>query len=357
MTTDHGGDATRIEKPRQGRIKCVVWDLDNTLWEGTLLEGDDLVPRPEIVSFIRSLDQRGILHSVASRNDYEAAVEQLERFGLAEYFQCPQVSWNPKSDAIRAIAKAVNLGLDAFAFVDDQEFELAEVGHAHPEVMCVHVDEIVRRLDTPEFTPRFITDESRRRRWMYASTLRRDVAEREFTGANGEFLRTLDMVFTIAKASTADLQRAEELTVRTNQLNSTGRTYSYSELAALATSPDHLLLVANLVDRFGDYGTIGVGLVERGGQTWTIKLLLMSCRVMSRGVGTVLLNHITSLARQHGVRLQAEFVHSGRNRVMHVTYGFAGFREVGMAPQGGILLESDPAEVQEPPPHLAVIVK
>lgn len=356
MTTDHSGGRT-TDKPRQGRIKCVVWDLDNTLWEGTLLEGDDLVLRPDIASIIRSLDQRGILHSVASRNDHAAAWEQLERFGMAEYLLCPQIGWNPKSEAISAIAKAVNLGLDAFAFVDDQEFELAEVNHVHPDVMCVNVKEIAQRIDTPELTPRFITDESRRRRAMYMSSLRRDVAEQEFTGANGDFLRTLDMEFTVARASTADLQRAEELTVRTNQLNSTGRTYSYSELAELAASPNHLLLVANLTDRFGDYGTIGLGLVECGERIWSIRLLLMSCRVMSRGVGTVLLNHIVGLAREARVRLQAEFIHSGRNRVMHVTYGFAGFREVAVAPDGAVLLESDPTEVQPPPPHLKMIIK
>ena len=92
--------------------------------------------------------------------------------------------------------------------------------------------------------------------------------EREFVGTNEEFLATLGMIFTIAPAGEEDLQRAEELTVRTNQLNSTGYTYSYEELDALRESPDHLLLVATLADRFGSYGKIGLALVEKGEPDW-----------------------------------------------------------------------------------------
>ena len=92
--------------------------------------------------------------------------------------------------------------------------------------------------------------------------------------------------------------RAEELTVRTHQLNTTGYTYSYEELDELRHSPDHLLLIAGLDDVFGSYGKIGLSVVELGPQSWTIKLLLMSCRVISRGVGTVMLTHIMKLAKR-----------------------------------------------------------
>ena len=112
---------------------------------------------------------------------------------------------------------------------------------------------------------------------------RRQEAEREFTGTNEEFLAKLEMDFTISPVDDDDLKRAEELTVRTHQLNTTGYTYSYDELDELRHSPDHLLLIAGLDDIFGSYGKIGLGVVELGSEAWTIKLLLMSCRVISRG--------------------------------------------------------------------------
>lgn len=158
----------------------------------------------------------------------------------------------------------------------------------------------------------------------------------------------------MAPACEGDLERAEELTVRTHQLNATGVTYSHEELDAFRCSDDHLLLVASLEDRFGSYGTIGLALIERHPELWTLKLLLMSCRVMSRGVGAVLLNHVLRLASAAAVRLQAEFVPTDRNRVMYVTYKFAGFSEVSTA--GPIhVLEHSLASIPGPPSHVELI--
>lgn len=339
------------EKPKQGRIKCIVWDLDNTLWDGVLLEDGEVTVRPHVVARIHELDRKGILHSIASKNDRDAALEKLRALGLEEMFLHPQINWNAKSDSIRNIAKALNLGLDAFAFVDDQAFERAEVAHGLPEVTCVDILDLDEALARPEFQPRFVTDESAQRRQMYRSQIARDELESEFVGTNEEFLAGLEMSFSIAPARREDLQRAEELTVRTNQLNSTGRTYSYEELDELRESPDHLLLVASLTDRFGSYGKIGLALVEKGEDAWWLRMLLMSCRVMSRGVGMVLLNHVLRLAVEAGVKVRADFVETGRNRMMQVTYAFAGFTEV--ARDGAhVVLEADLSAVQPPPSYV-----
>ncbi|MEU7739180.1 HAD-IIIC family phosphatase [Nonomuraea sp. NPDC049158] len=339
------------EKPKQGRIKCVVWDLDNTLWDGVLLEDENVTVRPAVVEHIRRLDRMGVLHSVASKNDHEAAFGKLRELGLDDLFLYPRINWNAKSDSIRQISKALNLGLDAFAFVDDQEFERAEVAHEVPEVTCVDVADVDEALVRPEFTPRFVTDESAQRRGMYQGQIARDELESEFVGTNEEFLAGLKMAFTIAPARREDLQRAEELTVRTNQLNSTGRTYSYEELDELRESPDHLLLVASLTDRFGSYGKIGLALVEKEETVWRLCMMLMSCRVMSRGVGMVMLNHVMRLAKEAGVSVRADFVETGRNRMMQVTYAFAGFREVERN-GAHVVLEADLTNVQPPPPYV-----
>lgn len=332
-------------------VKVLVWDLDDTLWHGTLLEGDDVRLRPGVVETLRALDARGILHSIASRNDAEAALERLRALGVAEYFLYPQIHWNAKSQSVRAIAEAINIGLDSVAFIDDQPFERDEVSGALPEVLTLDAAEAAALAARPEFRPKFITDESAQRRLMYRADAERNQAEKDFAGPSEEFLAGLRMRFTIAPALEEDLKRAEELTVRTNQLNSTGYTYSYEELDVFRRSPDHLLLVAGLEDRYGPYGKIGLVLIEKGAGLWTLKLLLMSCRVMSRGVGTVLMNHVLGLAKSAGARLQAEFRNTGRNRMMLVSYKFAGFKEVDKRDEL-IVFEHDLAQLQPPPPWM-----
>ena len=125
-----------IQKKKKDKqtIKCVVWDLDNTVWDGILLEDREVVLRPHVVDILKTLDERGILHSVASRNDHDLAMAKLEEFGIAEYFLYPQINWNPKSGSVAQIAKDINTGLDAIAFVDDQPFEREEVAFTHEKV-------------------------------------------------------------------------------------------------------------------------------------------------------------------------------------------------------------------------------
>lgn len=346
---------TSLDETAQGTVKCVVWDLDDTLWDGTLLEGDACDVRPELRAVIHTLDERGILQSVASKNDPEVAQERLTAVGLAEMFLYPQIGWNPKSEAVRKIATSLNFGLDALVFVDDQPFERAEVAHAHPQVVCVDPIELASVIETPAFVPRFVTPESARRRALYRVQASREAEEGAFQGTNEEFLRTLGMTFTIRRAEPGDLQRAEELTVRTNQLNSTGRTYSFAELEALRTDPDHWLLVAEMSDRFGDYGTIGLALVHRDICAWHLQLMLMSCRTMSRGVGTILLSHIMRTAAREAPRLRADFVETGRNRMMQIAYAFAGFREVARDGHH-VTLESDLTQIQAFPDYVEVVI-
>jgi len=345
----------QIEKARAEKqsIKCVVWDLDNTIWDGILLEDTNVSLRSETVHTIQELDRRGILHSIASRNDHDTAMAALKELGIEEFFLYPEINWNPKSTSIRAIAKSLNIGLDTFAFVDDQPFEREEVAYALPEVLCIDAADIHTVPDMPRMKPRFITSESALRRQMYMSDINRDRAEEDFVGTNEEFLARLDMVFKIKPAKEHDLQRAEELTVRTHQLNTTGYTYSYDELNAFRQSNDHLLLVASLDDKYGTYGTIGLALVELGRAFWTVKLLLMSCRVMSRGVGTIMMNYIMSRTQKAGVPLRAEFISNGRNRMMYVTYKFGGFKEIDKIGDL-IVFENDLSQIQPTPDYVQV---
>lgn len=344
------------QETKRPAIKCVVWDLDNTLWDGVLLEDEQVSLRPGVLEVIKTLDSRGILHSIASKNDHAAVMQRLEELGLSEYFLYPQINWNSKASSVREIARAINIGIDTLAFVDDQSFEREEVAFSVPEVLCIAAEDIAAMPEMPEMIPRFITEDSRKRRQMYLSDIARDRAEKKFVGPSEEFLTTLDMVFTIALAREEDLKRAEELTVRTHQLNTTGYTYSYEELDAFRQSAAHRLFVASLDDKFGAYGKIGLVLLECGAQIWTVKLLLMSCRVMSRGVGTIMMNHLMNLAKQAGVRLQAEFVPNDRNRMMYVTYKFGGFKEVEKVGDL-VIFENDLSRIQPFPLYVNVHIE
>ncbi len=313
----------------KGSIKCLVWDLDNTLWDGILLEDETVHLKENIPEIIKTLDKRGILQSIASKNHYETAISKLTEFGLAEYFLYPQIHWNSKAQSIKKIADSINIGFDSIAVIDDQPFELDEIKHSFPEVVPLNAADLPQLLEMDIMNPRFITDDLQMRRQLYLTDMARKKAADEFTGPQEDFLASLHMKLTVSRAEEKDLQRAEELTVRTNQLNATGYTYSYEELNDFRMSPDHLLLMAKLHDRYGSYGYIGLLLVECRERVWTIKLLLMSCRVISRGVGSIMLNHIMQLAGKEGVILQAEFVPNDRNRMMNITYRFSNFHKVG----------------------------
>ncbi|MBF9127450.1 HAD-IIIC family phosphatase, partial [Plantactinospora sp. S1510] len=310
------------------KIKCVIWDLDDTVWNGVVIEGDPATPLPVVVETIRTLDQRGILHAVASRGDRDLSLAHLTAHGLAEYFCAVEIGWGAKSEAVARIAELLNIGPDTMAFVDNDDMELAEVAAAHPEVRCYRSDGVAELPDRPEFRPAFVTDESAARRRMYQADGTRSAAQERYSGTPAEFLASLDLVMTIDHATGDDLARAHELTVRTHQLNTTGVTFDEHELRALVDSPRDEVLVARLRDRFGDYGTIGLSVTRLRGADAVLHLLLMSCRVMSRGAGAVLLHHVMRSAVDRGLRPLARFVATGKNRVMLVTLRFAGFEPI-----------------------------
>lgn len=340
--------SSTVDRVKEKKIKCVVWDLDHTIWDGVLLEDRQVSLRPGIVELIQTLDARGILQSIASKNEHATAMQKLTQFGLADYFLYPQINWNAKATAIEEIAKAINIGLDTIAFIDDQPFERDEVRFSWPMVRCFDAADLGQLLALPAMQPKFITRDAQMRRQMYLSNIIRERAEKSFEGPQTAFLASLSMRLRIFPAQEEDLQRAEELTVRTNQLNATGYTYSYAELNQFRQSPHHQLLMASLEDTYGTYGHIGLALLECTPSCWTIKLLLMSCRVLSRGVGGVLLTHLLQSAKAQGVRLQAEFVPTDRNRMMNITYRFAGFEEV--AQQGAVQIFEHPLDNIQPFP-------
>lgn len=308
-------------------VKCVVWDLDNTLWHGTLLEDGEVELAEGLREVLAELDRRGVLHALASKNDHDLAWARLEKLGVAEYFLAPRIGWGAKSVSVKEIAEELNFALDTFAFIDDQPAERAEVAYALPEVRCFPAEQALSLVDLPDFTPANITVDSRRRRQMYQAGARRTAARTEFTGPDEEFLRSLELRMTIEPAGEEALTRLEELTLRTSQMNATGVHYPDHVLRGLLTDPRHEVLVITMSDRFGDHGAVGIVLVEKLARAWHLKLLATSCRVVTWGAGSTILSWLTDQAARAGVHLIADFRRTERNRMMEIAYRFAGFDE------------------------------
>lgn len=265
------------------KIKCVVWDLDNTLWDGVLIEdgAEGLRLKPGIAAVIQALDQRGILHSVASKNNPEDAVRAIQKFQLDEYFLCPQISWQPKSQAIQAIAQQLNLGLDSILFIDDSEFELGEVLAACPQVRVLNAKHY-RGLPESDECQVPVTEESRQRRSLYQVEAERRTVAQNFSNDYLAFLRHSQIQLTIRPMTEDNLERVHELTQRTNQMNFSGNRYDRDVLRKLLSSPHLDTFVLSCEDRFGSYGVIGFSIVDSREPRMTD--LMFSCRIQSKRV-------------------------------------------------------------------------
>lgn len=337
-------------------IKCVIWDLDNTLWNGILLEDEAVHLKEGIYEILSTLDERGILLSIASKNNFEHGMEILKQMKIEHFFLYPQINWNSKSSSILEIQQRLNIGMDTILFVDDQEFERDEVKYSYPEVEVLDSLNYKEILQMPRANPLIVTEDSKRRRLMYLQDQERQKSEEAFIGPKSEFLKQLNMKLKISRAKENDLLRLEELTRRTNQLNSTGIQYSYQELETLSKRSDYDLWVCELEDKYGDYGKIGMSLVEKKDKEWVIKLLLMSCRTVSKGVGTVLLLFIIKRAMENHMRLFADFKRTDRNRQMLLTYQLANFQKVDQK-DSITLYENDFSQVQDYPAYINIEIE
>jgi FkbH-like protein len=272
-------------------VKCVVWDLDNTIWNGTLIEGDELTLRPGIAELLKYLDDRGILMSIASKNNFEPAVAKLREFGIADYFLYPQIDWLPKSQKIKTIAQQLNIGLDTFAFIDDSQFELDEVFRALPQLTCLQVDALEHLASNPQFQGA-VTQESRSRRLYYREQISRETEQASFGDDYLGFLRSCSIVLEVSPFRLADHERVAELVQRTNQLNFSGRKYLRAHLDQMLADPRLEKYVLRCSDKYGAYGTIGFCVVRQHDLQIQIIDFMLSCRVQGKFIEQGLFSHL-----------------------------------------------------------------
>ena len=279
--------------------------------------------RARVLEVITELDRRGILNSIASKNHPEHVEAVLRRLGIWELFVFPQIGWGPKSEAVRRIQRALNIGIDTFVFVDDQAFERAEVEAALPEVTVLD-DQAGAELDASELCDVPRTSESARRRQFYQEQILRDDAAGSSEGEYADFLRSCRLVMEIETLREPLLDRVHELVQRTNQMNFSGRRYSKARLAELAADHERTCLVIRCADRFGDYGIIGFGILHDAEAC--LEDLMFSCRIQSKRVEHHFIAHLAArVARAGADTLHARYRATERNAPSGKVFDALGF--------------------------------
>lgn len=284
-------------KPKAPQVKCVVFDLDNTLWDGILLEGE-VALRPGIVELFEWLDERGILISIASKNAESDALERLAKEGLDRFLLYPQINWDPKSVSLKRIASMLDIGIDTFLFVDDNPFERAQVAEALPEVEALP-DTALPKLRDHARLQGGVTAESKQRRTMYQEAATRQQAAEEF-GDYHSFLADCGIVLEIRPDRPGDFERIAELVQRTNQLNFSGRKYDRDTIKGILQDERRERFVVDAKDRFGSYGTVGFCLASRVEDTVVIEDFMLSCRVQGKYVEQALFDYLASFYDRAG---------------------------------------------------------
>lgn len=293
--------------------KCVVFDLDNTLWNGILIEGE-VTLRAGIVEIFRELDRRGILISIASKNAHDEAFAKLLAFGIEEYVLFPHINWGPKSESLKAIAKAIDIGVDTLIFVDDNPFERAEVEQALPMVETLPDTALAQLLDHPRLAGS-ATAESAKRRLMYRENMARASEQAAYGDDYEAFLRDCAIRIEIRPDRPEDRERVAELVQRTNQLNFSGRKYSRDDIERVMADRDLERYVLTVEDRFGAYGTVGFCLARRDAGIVRVQDFMLSCRVQGKLVEQALFFHLTQRPDWTADAIEVDFIRTPRNRL------------------------------------------
>lgn len=283
VTLKKEGQSTDNINPTKKKVKCVVWDLDNTIWDGVLIEDsiEDIRLKPGIREILESIESRGILNTIASKNNDESALNALEYFGIKDFFVNPQISWNPKSIGLQKIANDFNFSLDTVLFVDDSDFELAEVSNALPQIRAINAKNYQSILSLQEMLVP-VTSESKKRKEFYLTEIDRKSTEIGFDGDYFHFLKQCDIVLEIVSLQKEHIPRIYELTQRTNQMNFSGNRYVMEDIDRIYNDSDLDAIVLKCRDKFGDYGIIGFSVIKKAENR--LIDLMFSCRIQSKRV-------------------------------------------------------------------------
>lgn len=313
--------------------KCIVLDLDNTLWGGIVgedgLAGIQLSLTGAGASFIAfqqallDLYDRGIILAINSRNnpdDALAVIRSHPNMILRErHFAAMRINWQDKAQNILELARELNIGTDAMVFLDDDLTNRAMVRELLPEVetpdLPTDFAEYVRFLLSLDYFPTLAsTDEDKMRGNLYVTERLRQQSEKSFSDKEA-FLHSLGLELKLHINDPSVLARLAQLTEKTNQFNVNKQPLTEEAVLALIDDPHQLVIHGKLTDRFGDHGLVILAIIRTEQETWTIEQLLMSCRVIGRGVEEAFLSAIVKLAREQAVaKLVINFAPTDKNQ-------------------------------------------
>jgi len=312
--------------------KCLVLDLDNTLWGGILgedgFEGIHLGPTPEGRPFLEfqksilALFRRGVILAINSKNNAEEVLRVMREHPsmvLKERnFAAMKINWNDKITNMHALAKELNIGLDSLVFFDDDPANRQIVKAALPEVLVVDVPsdpalymQTLNRIS--DFDTLAITTDDLKKGQMYAEQRQRQELQ-EKTEDISKYLEQLETKVSIEQANAFTMPRISQLTQKTNQFNMTTKRYLEEDIRMLSESQKSWVISAKVEDKFGDNGITGALIIRKDSVVWEIDTFLISCRVLGRGVEETLLAHLIEQAQKAGVqKLVGKFIPTNKN--------------------------------------------
>ncbi len=338
---------TRIVLASRGRaVKCVILDLDNTLWGGVV--GDDGVDGIRLSAhgdgesfyrfqaFLRSLKDRGILLCVCSKNEHAAAIKPFEEHSemvlRKEDITIFVANWQNKAENIKEIRNLLEIGYDSMVFLDDNPFERNLVRSMLPDVIVPELPEdpaeyVLALAELNLFETTAFSKEDASRADLYRVEFERRSEAAAFSNFE-DYLASLQMKIRMGRFEPARLGRIAQLLQRSNQFNLTTHRYNQAECENMMLDPDCIPLYASLRDRFGDHGLISIVVAYPRPAERTLEITdwLMSCRVLGRGVEEYLMNYLVEQAAQRGLAVIAgEYTPTPKNAMVKEFYGRFGF--------------------------------
>lgn len=326
--------------------KCLILDLDNVLWGGII--GDDGLENiqlgalgigkafTELQLWAKQLKQRGIILAVCSKNEEHLAKEPFEKHPdmvlTLDDIAVFVANWGNKVDNIRYIQSILNIGFDSLVFLDDSPFERSMVRTHIPDITVPELPDdpaeylsYLRSLnlfETASYTPK-----DAQRTQHYQEEAKRRMVQKSFRNED-EFLASLAMTSTVKCFDRFTIPRVAQLTQRSNQFNLRTIRYTEGEVDHIAHSKDYFTLAFTLQDKFGDYGLISALILKTQTGALFIDTWIMSCRVLKRGMEYFVLNHLVSVATQHGYKtLIGEYIPTAKNELVKDHYLHLGFHE------------------------------
>src|SRR3989344_4688791 len=315
--------------------KCIVLDLDNTLWGGIVgeegIENIKLGPEKEGKQFmdfqkrLLELFERGVILAINSKNNYEDAIEVIKNHKYMilkeHHFASMKINWQDKITNMKEIVKELDIGLDSLVFIDDDKTNREFVREFLPEVLVLDIPEdhcfypsIIENLVV--FNLFNITDDDLNRGRMYADQNKREQFKVEITDVES-FLKQLKIKVNIIKVGKMTIPRVAQLTQKTNQFNLTTKRYQEENIQNFLESGDYVIKCINVNDRFGDYGITGVIIVRKHDDEgyWNIDTFLLSCRILGKNIEFSLMQNLIDDAKKAGIKkIHGKFVSTKKNK-------------------------------------------